>query len=84
MFGTNGGMGVECSRFISHLASKLANKQDEKYSTVTSWIRTRLSFEILKSAVMCLRGSRPPWRKPSDEITVGVDFELNAKEAEII
>ena len=73
VFGTNGGMGKECDVFISTLASKIASKESEKYYATITWIRTRLSFEILRSAITCVRGSRVPFRKKIQEIA---DFEL--------
>ena len=74
VFGTNGGMGEECCKFISKLASQLSEKQNEIYSTVRAWLRTRLSIEIIKSALLCVRGSRP-FRKPNENIAD--DFHLN-------
>ena len=68
-----GTMGKECGVFISTLASKIASKEAEKYSATITWIRTRLSFEILRSAITCVRGSRVPFRKKIQEIA---DFEL--------
>ena len=73
VFGTNGGMGKECEHFLSTLANKISEKDDEKYSQTISWIRTRLSFEILRSAITCVRGSRSPFKKKNQEIG---DFEL--------
>ena len=31
VFGTNGGMGNECQRFLKHLADKIAHKDTEPY-----------------------------------------------------
>ena len=73
MVGTNGGMGQECKRFITRLAELLALKDNEKYSVVVGWIRARLSFEILRSTLLCVRGSRTPWRR---EAWTPQDFEL--------
>ncbi|KAG1672005.1 Titin [Nymphon striatum] len=39
VFGTNGGMGTECQKFVSALATKLAEKQKEEYSVIISWLR---------------------------------------------
>ena len=61
--GSNGGMGQECTKFIKALAAKLAEKQNESYSAVITLLRTKLSFEILKSTLLCVRGSRDPWSK---------------------
>jgi hypothetical protein len=74
VFGTNGGLGEECERFLSTLATKIAEKDDESYAQTITWIRTRLSFEILRAAITCVRGSRVPFRKNNDnEIR---DFDL--------
>ena len=55
VMGSNGGMGNECQQFISHLADLLAEKEGEEYNTVISWVRIKLSFEILRSALLCVR-----------------------------
>ena len=43
------------------LAEKLAEKDVEGYPFVISWLRTRTSFEILKSVNTSIRGSRQPF-----------------------
>jgi hypothetical protein len=63
----------ECSNFLSTLANKIAAKEDEPYSQTIGWMRTRLSFEILKAVITCVRGSRVPFRRKIEEIG---DFEL--------
>ena len=73
VFGTNGGMGEECRRFISHLSNRLAEKTNDSYASVCTWLRTRLSMEITRSAILCVRGSRVPFRKRTENIN---DFEL--------
>ena len=67
VFGTNGGFGEECGRFITKLAEKLSHKTDESYASIITWLRTKLSFSILKSVNMCVRGSRRPFKNPSHE-----------------
>ena len=74
-------MDKECLQFISHLADLLAEKEGEEYNTVISWIRTKLSFEILRSALLCVRGSRSPWKQDLNELIVYI--ELNSVEAQI-
>ena len=73
--GTNGGMGEECKKF-THLANKLASKQHEQYSDVITWIRTKPYFEVLKSTILYIRGSRTPY-KSMREFEVGEDFKLS-------
>ena len=48
-------MGEECKMFMKHLAEKLAEKDVEGHPVVISWLRTRVSFEILKSVNTSIR-----------------------------
>ncbi|CAB4014652.1 Hypothetical predicted protein [Paramuricea clavata] len=80
VFGTNGGVGDECQKFLKHLAEKLSRKNGEDYATVITWIRTRLSFEILKSVHLCRRGCRSPFRAKDEHID---EFKLNSVTAEV-
>ena len=72
VFGTNGGMGDECSVFLKQLATKIAEKSDSTYAETMTWLRTKLSFAILKSVILCVRGTRIPFYKHSMEY-VGLD-----------
>ena len=47
-----------CKRFHSRLAELLALKKGDDYATTISWIRAKVSFAILRSALLCLRGTR--------------------------
>ena len=82
VFGTNGGMGVECNCFVKRLAEKLSEKNDEPYHITVTWIRTLLSFEILRSVHTCVRGSRSPFRKIPQGYFVD-DCRLNASQADV-
>ena len=64
VFTTTGGMAVECKRFHSRLVELIAIKKGEEYGTTMSWIRSKVSFALLRSALLCLRGSRSPRRVP--------------------
>ena len=57
-FSKTGGMAAECKRYRSRLAELLATKKGASYATIMSWIRARVSFPLLRSALLCLRGSR--------------------------
>ena len=46
------------------LALKLSIKRSEKYFITMNWIRTRLAFSILRSALLCLRGTRVGFYAP--------------------
>ena len=77
VFSVSGGMGKECSMFHKHVAERLAIKTGERYEKIISTIRCKLSFLILKSALMCVRGSRSHNLKTIDE------FELVSNLARI-
>ena len=58
VFTTTGGKADECVKYHSRLAELIANKKGESYSSAISWIRAKVSFAIVRSATLCLRGSR--------------------------
>ena len=58
VFGTNGGMGLDCQNFLRTLANKLLSKNNEPYGSVISWLRIQLSFAIFGTVHRCVRGSR--------------------------
>ena len=58
VFTTTGGMSDECQRYHSCLAELLAVKKRENYASTITWIKIRVSFTILRYALVCLRGSR--------------------------
>ena len=57
-FSLIGGEGPETSTFHQHIAQKYCEKNEEKYEKVLSLIRCKLSFLILRSVLICVRGSR--------------------------
>ena len=80
VFGTNSGMGNECQRFLKHLADKIAQKDTEPYHVVMTWLRTQISFELLRSVHACVRGSRTPFRS---KIEQPLECEINVASAGI-
>ncbi|XP_068704061.1 uncharacterized protein [Montipora foliosa] len=81
VFTTTGGMGKECIRYHSRLAELIAAKKGEQYSQTISWIRARTSFALLRSALVCLRGSRVKRRAAIDYNNC--DIEIAAAEGAI-
>ena len=75
VFTTTGGMGEECKRYHDRLAELVAAKKGENYATTVSWIRSKVSFAILRSALFCLRGSRTVRRANRSNVREA-DFEL--------
>ena len=70
VFSVSGDMGKECSMFHKHVAERLAIKTSKRYGKIISTIRCKLSFLILKSALMCVRGSRSHNLKTINELEV--------------
>ena len=57
VFSASGGMGPTARVLYKKLASMIATKHNKAYSKTLNWMRCRISFSLLRSAVMCLRGS---------------------------
>ena len=58
VFNMNGGMGNECHAFYSRLADLLGLKRHLSKSLVSSWLKTKINFALLRSMILCVRGSR--------------------------
>ena len=58
VFTTTDGMADECIKYHGRLAELIANKKGESYLSAISWIRAKVSFAIVRPAILCLRGSR--------------------------
>ena len=58
VFTPYGGGVREAERFIAELAAKIVKKKKLEYSSIMHWLRVKLSFNLVKSPVLCLRGSR--------------------------
>ena len=52
-----GGMAREATVFYKRLASCLASKWDKPYSSTLHWLRCRVTFSLLRSAICCIRGA---------------------------
>lgn len=66
---TTGGMGREAKVFYKRLADMLSYKRDLPFSILMGWLRCKLSFAVLRSAVMCIRGSRSSRMHPIRDAT---------------
>ena len=66
VFTTTGGLAGECLRYHSRLAELLSAKKQESYATTIAWVRAKVSFAILRSALLCLRGPTTPRRRNLD------------------
>ena len=69
VYGTNGGMGDDCRKFVDELSRTLVEKSNEEYSQVVTWLRIRLSMEVVRSRILCVRRSRTPFRRNFENFT---------------
>ena len=60
----SGGLARQAITFYKRLADLLAIKHNQPYSKTMNWLRCRLTFSLLRSAIQCIRGSRSSWGKP--------------------
>ena len=50
----------ETERILSELALKLSDKKQIDYSIANQWLREKLSFNLLRSAVLCVKVPKQP------------------------
>ena len=55
---TSGGMGPRCTKVVQSIARKIADKRQEQYSDIMSFMRTKLRFSLLRSVLIAVRGER--------------------------
>ena len=74
VFAATGGMGKAATVTYGRIASLIATKRAQPYCQVIGWMRCVLSFSLLRSAIMCLRGTRSRFhvRPANSEIEVAV------------
>ena len=82
VFSAVGGMGTAASVFYKRLASMLAEKQAQTYAKTIRWLWCTLSFSLLLSALMCIRGARSTWKRP--DRPTDLEIKLAAAEGRII
>ena len=64
VFTTTGGMGDAAGQVYKRLAYLLTEKLDLSYGEVMGWIRCKLSFALVRSAIMCIRSARSRMHSP--------------------
>ena len=74
VFTTAGGMGQSATTFYKFLASLISDRCTKSYSHVFNWIRCQLSFSLLRSAVLCLRGARSSLHRPVFSSVTSLDL----------
>ena len=58
VFLTTGGMGPRCTATVHKIAHMIADKRQEHYPDIMSFMRTKLRFSLLRSVLIAIRGER--------------------------
>ena len=70
VFSCLGGMSQECSHFYNKLADMIGEKRNLNNSVSRTWVRTKLSFHLLRTTHLYIRGSRTRRSQESLESTM--------------
>ena len=73
---TTGGMGPIAIPFYKRLADRLASKWNSSYSQTIGWLRCRLSFSLLRSSILCIRGARSSKGRVPCSVPLPVDLHV--------
>ena len=58
VFTTAGGIAPQCHLVLKRIAERIAERQGIQYSKAAGWLRCRFGFAVLRTSLMCLRGTR--------------------------
>lgn len=70
VFASTGGMGFQARIVIKRIALLIAEKRNHSFSMVIAWLRCRLSFALLRTSLLCLRGSRPRSKMVMENVAI--------------
>ena len=69
-------MGAMANVVYKRRASLIADKHNKPYSKTINWLRCKLSFPLVRSAVMCLHGSRSSLHHPINSLGREIDLAM--------
>ena len=76
VFSANGGMGRECKKLYSQLAEMITMKRKQECCITMSWFGQKISFRLMRSILLCIRGSRGK-NVNQEEMNVANDIEIS-------
>ena len=82
VFSCMGGMSTECSHFYNRVADKISEKRNIDVSKGRSWVRTKLSFCLLRTTHLCIRGSRAK-HQSLQETVADADIQIAVIDAKL-
>ena len=74
---TSGGWGPSATVAFRRLAGLLSIKHSQPYSTTLGFIRCKITFLLIESTIMYLRGARSSFHNPAHNTIVGQDCSLD-------
>ena len=83
VFATSGGMGKQATNTYKRLAAIQSEQRTEEYSHIMSWIRCRINYSLLRSAIMCIRGSRSHKGRAISDSTPAFDLAVYESRVEL-
>ena len=83
VFSTSGGMGTTGTVVYKRIASMITVKHNKPYNKTIHWIRFRLNFSLLRSSIMCLRGSRSAHHRPAGPPITTNTMDLSCSEGRV-
>ena len=75
VFACSGGAGPSASKALETLASKLSARKEDSYADIILYLRTKISFALLRSSILCNCWSRRLRRRENVEASMGAVFE---------
>ena len=61
--GVDGALAPEFDQFLRRVSFGLSLKWERCYSDILNWVRTRISYSVLRATSVCIRGTRTKWRR---------------------
>ena len=73
VFSAYGGCSRETHHFLNTLSEQFSDKKGILPGVVMNWLRTKICFAQMRALILCVRGSRSLWHRPTLNAT---DIEL--------
>ena len=80
VFSAYGGCSRETHHFLNTLSEQLSDKKGILPGVVMNWLRTKICFAQMRALILCVRGSRSLWHRPTLNAT---DIELSNLDSDI-
>ena len=58
IFTTHGGMSTETKQFYRRPSQLLCEKSGVRYSDTSAWVKRQISLSLLRTSIICIKGSR--------------------------